>query len=64
MKQVHTLFYFRQSFKEMLANFTEHHPSLLIANNKKVPYDWTIYYLRKKALTQKISVKRNSLGFF
>jgi len=37
-----------------LANFTEHHP-ILIANNKKVPYDWTIYYLRKKALTQKIS---------
>lgn len=47
-------FIFQESFKEMLANFTEHHP-ILIANNKKVPYDWTIYYLRKKALTQKIS---------
>lgn len=47
-------FLFEDSFKEMLADLAEHHPDI-IANNKKVPYDWTIYYLRKKALTKKIS---------
>lgn len=47
-------FLFEDSFKEMLADFAEHHPEF-IAGNKKVPYDWTIYYLRKKALTRKIS---------
>ena len=46
-------FLFQESFDEMLAEFKQHHPQLL-ANGKKVPYDWTIYYLRKKALTQRI----------
>ncbi len=46
-------FIFKKSFKEMLADFAAHHPKL-IENEKKIPYDWTIYYLRKKALTQKI----------
>lgn len=47
-------FIFQDSFLEMLTDFQLRHPEL-IANEKKVPYDWTIYYLRKKALTQKIS---------
>lgn len=47
-------FLFQDSFKEMMADFTLHQPQL-VANGKKVPYDWTIYYLRKKALTQRIS---------
>ncbi len=47
-------FIFQESFNEMLADFANKQPSL-VANGKKVPYDWTIYYLRKKALTQKIS---------
>ena len=38
----------------MLADFTRHQPDF-IAEGRKVPYDWTLYYLRKKALTQKIS---------
>jgi CRISPR-associated endonuclease Csn1 len=46
-------FIFKNSFEEMLADFKNHQPQLL-ENNKKVPYDWTIYYLRKKALAQKI----------
>ncbi len=25
-----------------------------IGENQKIPYDWTIYYLRKKALSRKI----------
>ncbi len=50
-------FIFKKSFEEMLNDFKQNQPQLLI--NKKgepalVPYDWTIYYLRKKALTQKI----------
>ncbi|MCD7972196.1 MAG: type II CRISPR RNA-guided endonuclease Cas9 [Candidatus Azobacteroides sp.] len=47
-------FYFKQAFSEMLADFTLHHPALT-KDGKKVPYDWTIYYLRKKALSHKIS---------
>ena len=38
----------------MLKEFALHQPQL-VADGKKVPYDWTIYYLRKKALTQKIT---------
>ena len=47
-------FYYKQSFAEMLQNFAAHQPEL-VKEGKKVPYDWTIYYLRKKALTQKIA---------
>ena len=45
-------FLFTDSFNEMLEDFRVTHPELV---GKKIPYDWTIYYLRKKALTQKIS---------
>jgi CRISPR-associated endonuclease Csn1 len=47
-------FLFQDSFHEMLDDFMEHHPQMM-ADGKKVPYDWTIYYLRKKALTQRIT---------
>ncbi|GEJ39185.1 CRISPR-associated protein, Csn1 family [Flavobacterium psychrophilum] len=43
-------FIFLDSHQEMLAEF-----QLINTDLKQVPYDWTIYYLRKKALTQKIS---------
>jgi CRISPR-associated endonuclease Csn1 len=46
-------FIFKKAFEEMLEDFKTHQPNLLL-NDKKVPYDWTIYYLRKKALTAKI----------
>lgn len=46
-------FIFKNSFKEMLSDFKKYQPQLL-ENDKKVPYDWTIYYLRNKALSQKI----------
>jgi len=50
-------FIFKSSFEEMMAEFKLNQPQILI--NKKgapalVPYDWTIYYLRKKALKEKI----------
>lgn len=47
-------FVFKDSFEEMLVDFEKNQPHL-VANGKKVPYDWTIYYLRKKALTQRIT---------
>lgn len=51
-------FLFKNSFQEMLTDFRINQPQFLI-NNKGgdalVPYDWTIYYLRKKALSQPIS---------
>ena len=47
-------FIFQESFNEMLEDFAKNQPQL-VANGKKVPYDWTIYYLRKKALTQRLT---------
>lgn len=50
-------FLFKDSFLEMMEDFKNHQPQFLINKDGKealVPYDWTIYYLRKKALTQKI----------
>lgn len=46
-------FIFKESFREMMNDFGETHPEL-IANGLKLPYDWTVYYLRKKALTKRI----------
>ena len=52
--QGHWSFIFQDSFREMLADFYQYQPSL-VSKGQKVPYDWTIYYLRKKALTHKVS---------
>lgn len=46
-------FIFKESFNEMLEDFKKKAPEW-IESDKKVPYDWTIYYLRKKALTTAI----------
>lgn len=42
-------FIFQESFEEMAEEFKSKHPDL------KIPYDWTLYYLRKKALQEKIT---------
>lgn len=47
-------FLFKDSFLEMVKDFGNAHPELLV-NGRNIAYDWTIYYLRKKALTQPIS---------
>ena len=47
-------FYFKTSFNEMLEDFKKYQP-YLVENNKKVPYDWTIFYLRNKALNYPIT---------
>ena len=47
-------FIFKDSFNEMLDDFAKNHQQL-VADGKKVPYDWTIYFLRKKALSQRLT---------
>ena len=51
-------FIFQKSFNEMVDDFRKTQPQLFYikSNGKesKIPYDWTIYYLRKKALKDKI----------
>lgn len=51
-------FIFKRSFEEMVADFKQQNLGLFHlkpdGKETKLPYDWTIYYLRKKALTQKI----------
>src|SRR5574344_800399 len=53
-------FIFNDSFLEMLEDFRTVHPELL-EEGHKIPYDWTIYYLRKKALSRPI--KREELAW-
>ena len=52
-------FLFKKSFEEMVARFKESQPQLFrLKKNRretKIPYDWTIYYLRKKALTAPVN---------
>ncbi len=50
----HATFLFKESYEEMLQLFRARHPDLL-QQQLKVPYDWTIYYLRQKALTQVVT---------
>jgi len=44
-------FIFKDSFNEMVKEFKKN------GQETKIAYDWTIYYLRKKALTKKISIQ-------
>jgi len=52
-------FIFMNSFNEMIEDFRNYQPQLFYKKSNgeesKIPYDWTIYYLRKKALSQKIT---------
>ena len=47
-------FIYQEAFEEMLRDFEQHQPDL-VEGGKKVPYDWTLFYLRQKALKQPIS---------
>lgn len=51
-------FIFKSSFNEMVSEFKMNKPELFglkgNGDERKIPYDWTIYYLRKKALQAKI----------
>lgn len=51
-------FLYQQSFDEMLKDFKKHQPELLVnkyGQEALVPYDWALYYLRKKGLTAKLT---------
>ena len=52
-------FLFMDSFNEMVEEFKREQPQLFYkkmnGEETKIPYDWTIYYLRRKALNNKIS---------
>lgn len=55
-KQQHD-FIFKKSFEEMLRDFRIHQPDVLLNEKGEallIPYDWTLFYLRKKALTERI----------
>lgn len=47
-------FWFKDSFQEMLLDFRNNCPEWVDDKNK-IPYDWTLYYLRKKALRSRIT---------
>ena len=47
-------FIFMDAFNEMLDDFKRTQPSL-VESGKKIPLDWTIYYLRNKALSRPVS---------
>ncbi len=47
-------FLFKESYDEMLHIFWQEHPELM-EKGMKIPYDWTIYYLRQKAMHEAIS---------
>jgi len=52
-------FLFINAYREMEEEFKTDKPSLFYkkrnGNITKIPYDWTLYYLRKKALTKEIT---------
>ncbi len=48
------VFLFADSYNEMLQMFWQEHPEMMEAG-LKIPYDWTIYYLRQKATHEGIS---------
>lgn len=53
-------FYFKEAYSEMENEFRTVHPKLFHCNQpknrkKRIPYDWTLYYLRKKSLSQELS---------
>ena len=57
-----TKFYFEQAYCEMEAEFRNVHPELFYEKTRgkkhkqtQIPYDWTLYYLRKKGLTKELT---------
>lgn len=53
------IFLFMDSYLEMEKEFRQVHPNLPKLNKKgkpyRLPYDWTLYYLRKKGLTKELT---------
>ena len=47
-------FLFKESFEQMLNEFRKENP-LIVEGGMKIPYDWTLYFLRKKAIHEPIT---------
>ncbi len=50
-------FIFQKQYEEMVADLIQKHPYL---KHHYIPKDWTLYYLRKKALTEEITLEQLS----
>lgn len=50
-------FYFEDAFDEMIKDLQKVNPSIKNEKGKRVPKDWTIYFLRQKALKSEISLE-------
>lgn len=50
-------FIFQDQYEKMVADLTQKHPHL---KHHYIPKDWTLYYLRKKALTEEITLEQLS----
>lgn len=48
-------FLFKDAFEEMLIEFKQFNPNIFTNEDILIPYDWTLYYLRKKGLTERLS---------
>lgn len=50
-------FHYEDAFNEMIIDLQKVNPNIKNEKGKRVPKDWTIYYLRNKALKEKISLE-------
>ena len=50
-------FYFEEAFNEMVEDLQKVNPKIKNEKKKRVPKDWTIYFLRNKAMKEKISLE-------
>lgn len=50
-------FLFEDAFNEMIQDMQKVNPEVKNEKHKRIPKDWTLYYLRQKALKEKISLE-------
>lgn len=50
-------FYYEEAFKKMIEDLQKVNPNIKNEKGKRIPKDWTIYYLRNKALNEKVSLE-------
>lgn len=50
-------FYFEDAFNEMVEDLQKVNPEIKNEKKRRVPKDWTIYFLRNKAIKEKVSLE-------
>ena len=50
-------FYYEEAFNDMIEDLQKVNPEIKNEKKKRVPKDWTIYFLRNKAMSEKISLE-------